>query len=134
MYILDLSSNTYTNQTTSDAPIKGSGGQPDQIIRLFDPLDADDSVLYFTQDGGEFAGISALTVAGECFTVLEDQNYSDETTGLSFSPDGHHMYMAYQDEGLLFDVTRIDKLPFHERTLDIKYHNVIARRRKGRRS
>lgn len=129
MFVLDLVKNTYSNQTTRDAPLLD--GQPDQIERLFDPVDDKKSDLYFTQDGGRYAGISAMNSAGQCFTVLESHEYSDETTGLAFSPDGYHLYFAFQDEGLLFDVTRVDGLPFHEQTLDIKYHNVLARRLKG---
>ena len=52
----------------------------------------------------------------------------------SNATDGYHLYFAFQDEGYLFDVTRVDGLPFHQQTLDIKYHNVIARRKKGRRT
>jgi len=133
MFVLDLMENTYYNQTTRDTPLLD--GQPDQIERLFDPVNDKESVLYFTQDGGRYAGISAMNSAGQCFTVLEGRGeYSDETTGLAFSPEGFHIYFAFQDEGVLFDVTRIDGLPFHAQTLDIKYHNVLARRLNGWRS
>lgn len=132
MFVLDLKGNTYTNQTTNDAPMLN--GQPDQIERLFNPTNDEESTLYFTQDGGKRAGVTAMNQAGQCFTVLESDKYTDETTGLAFSPDGIHMYISYQDDGLLFDITRVDRLPFHMQTLDIKYHNIIARRKKGRRS
>jgi len=132
MFILDLSKDTYLNQSTTDAPLLH--GQPDQIERLFDAVNEDKSTLYFTQDGGRYAGISAMNAAGQSFTIAESHVYSDETTGLSFSPDAYHLYLAYQDDGLLFDVTRVDGLPFHMQTLDIKYHNQLARRQKGRRS
>ena len=84
MFVLDMLSNTYTNQTTKDAPLLQ--GQPDQIERLFDPADSMKSDLYFTQDGGQYGGISAMNSEGQCFTVLESHEYSDETTGLAFSP------------------------------------------------
>ena len=84
MFVLDLVANTYTNHTTRDAPILE--GQPDQIERLFDPMDNKTSNLYFTQDGGRYAGISAINSKGQFFTVLESHVYSDETTGLAFSP------------------------------------------------
>ena len=84
MFVLDLVTNTYSNHTTRDAPLLE--GQPDQIERLFDPLDNTTSNLYFTQDGGRYAGISAVNSKGQCFTVLESHVYSDETTGLAFSP------------------------------------------------
>ena len=37
-----------------------------------------------------------------------------ETTGIAFSPDGKHMYFAYQGDGILFDVTRTDGLTFFD--------------------
>ena len=94
MFVLDLLGNTYTNQTTNDAPLLY--GQPDQIERLFDPADSDESVLYFTQDGGRRAGIDAVNSENQCFTVLESEEYSDETTGLAFSPDGMHMFVSVE--------------------------------------
>ena len=42
---------------------------------------------------------------------------------LAFSPDGKHMYLAYQKNGLLFDVWRSDGLTFSKKHLNIKYHN-----------
>jgi secreted PhoX family phosphatase len=51
--------------------------------------------------------------------------YSSETTGLSFSPDGRFMYVAYQDDGALFTLWRKDGKPFHESHLDLKYHAVL---------
>ena len=92
MFVLDLLGNTYTNQTTEDAPLMH--GQPDQIERLFNPSDSDESVLYFTQDGGRRAGIDAVNSENQCFTILESEEYSDETTGLAFSPDGMHMFVS----------------------------------------
>jgi hypothetical protein len=32
------------------------------------------------------------------------------------------MYIAYQDQGVLLDITRMDGHPFHATTLAIKYH------------
>ena len=40
----------------------------------------------------------------------------------AFSPDGMHMYFAFQDSNVLFDVFRADGLPFNARKLDVKYH------------
>jgi len=70
------------------------------------------------------AGVHGRNIAGQYLTVLESHELSDETTGLAFSPNGMHMYVAYQDNGLLFDITRTDGLPFHAKTLNVKYHNV----------
>jgi sugar lactone lactonase YvrE len=41
---------------------------------------------------------------------------------LSFSPDGQHLYVAYQHNGLLFDIWREDGLPFQAQALNVKYH------------
>ena len=57
-------------------------------------------------------------------SVLESPVWKDETTGLAFSPDGMHLYVAYQANGLLFDVTREDGLPFDGRSINAKFHNV----------
>ena len=39
-----------------------------------------------------------------------------ETTGIAFSPNGMHMYFAYQQDGYVFDVTRTDGLSFFAST------------------
>lgn len=54
--------------------------------------------------------------------MLESPVFEDETTGLAFSPDARHLYVAYQTNGILFDVTRTDGLPFNAKTLNVKYH------------
>ena len=56
--------------------------------------------------------------------VLESPVWKDETSGLSFSPDAMHLYVAYQANGLLFDVTREDGLPFNGRSINAKFHNT----------
>ena len=94
MFVLDMLNNTYTNQTTEDAPLLH--GQPDQLERLFDPVDDKKSDLYFTQDGGRYGGISAINSEGQCFTVLESHEYSDETTGLAFSPGKYKVCGEHQ--------------------------------------
>ncbi len=66
---------------------------------------------------------------GRFFTVLESPELTDETTGLSISPDKKHMYVAYQDNGLLFDITRADGMTFDAQTLDVKYHSTASSRR-----
>jgi DNA-binding beta-propeller fold protein YncE len=117
IFILDLDDNTYTVQSTQHGLFAGGA---DQIVHI---TDTDDSLLYFTEDGGQFAGVHARDRSGEFYTILEGTStFSDETTGLSFSPDGKHLYVAYQDEGVLLDVTRIDGLPFDGTTLNVKYH------------
>lgn len=65
---------------------------------------------------------------GQFYTILDAYpRYQSETTGLSFSPDNKHMYVALQGgwashDGRLFDIYRLDGEPFGGRTLDIKYH------------
>ena len=57
-------------------------------------------------------------------TILESHEYSDEKTGLRFGLYRKHMYIDYQNVGLLFDVTRTDGLNFQEKTLHVKFHNA----------
>uniref|UniRef100_A0A7S4NFI5 SMP-30/Gluconolactonase/LRE-like region domain-containing protein n=1 Tax=Odontella aurita TaxID=265563 RepID=A0A7S4NFI5_9STRA len=79
--------------------------------------------MYFTEEGGRDAGVHARDKRGRYYTILESPVYQDETTGLAFSPDGKHMYVAYQKNGILFDLWREDGLPFHGLTLNVKYHH-----------
>lgn len=60
--------------------------------------------------------------------------YKGECTGLAFSPDGMHLYIAYQDEGVLLDVFRRDSLPFHAKSLNIKYHQAVGNKLNGNKS
>mmetsp|Transcript_20370 Transcript_20370/g.29460 ORF Transcript_20370/g.29460 Transcript_20370/m.29460 type:complete len:605 (+) Transcript_20370:292-2106(+) len=120
LFILDLDDMTYTRHSTTNGAFDGS---PDQVSRIL--KSPDDDMLYFTEEGGSDAGVHGRNSAGQYFTILEGgDNWSDETTGLSFSPDGKHMYVAFQAHGALFDVSRLDGLPFHGATLNIKYHNT----------
>jgi hypothetical protein len=118
LYILDLDSNTYRKQTTKRGLFEGN---PDTLMRI---VGADNEILYFTEDGGQYAGVHGRNGKGQYYTILESHEYADETTGLAFSPDAKHMYIAYQDNGLLFDITRKDGLPFGGKTLNVKYHNM----------
>jgi hypothetical protein len=119
LWVFDLDDLTYESFST----VYGAfDGQPDQVSRILDDTD-DDAILYFTEEGGEYAGIHGRNRYGQFFTILEGPEQSDETVGLAFSPDGIHMMVAYQENGVLFDITRTDGYPFHGRTLDIKYHN-----------
>ena len=79
---------------------------------------------FFTEEGGQDPGIHGRDSNGNFFTVLESPMYEDETTGLSFSPDAKHMYVAYQVTGTLFDISRLDGLPFHAKSLNVKYHHM----------
>ena len=57
-------------------------------------------------------------------SCLQDASgdYSGETTGLAFSPDGKLMYVSFQSPGIIFEISRMDGMPFYGATLDIKYH------------
>lgn len=129
MFILDLKAGTYTNVTTRNGAFDA---QPDQVIRILGPTPKEykkERWLYFTEDGGSRAGIFARNARGQFYTVLENAaNPADETTGLSFSPDGKHLYFALQDAGLIFEVTRKDGLPFHATTFNVKYHDAAKKR------
>ena len=116
MFVLDLDDETYTSHSTRSGVFKD---QPDQLQRI---IGANDGLLYFTEDGGKFAGVHARNRRGQFFTILEAPASCNETTGLAFSPNGQHLYIADQDRGTVLDVTRDDGLPFHARTLNIQYH------------
>ena len=124
VFVLDLDAGTYKNYSTATSLFDG---EPDQIHRSTPNADDPDAdrMLYFTEDGdnkGTKAGIHGRNTAGQYFTILESHVYSDETTGLAFSPDNHHMYVAYQETGLLFDITRDDGKQFSANALYIKHH------------
>lgn len=36
-------------------------------------------------------------------------------------PDGYHTYVAFQRAGFIYDIRRVDGLPFSGAILDIKY-------------
>ena len=73
---------------------------------------------------------------GRFYTILDAYPaYPSETTGLAFSPDRRHLYVALQGgdgrtagghpgahPGVVFDIYRLDGQPFGGRSLDIKYH------------
>lgn len=122
LYDLDLDQMTYTNISTVRGLFDGKPDQLQRIIKDEKNTNGQDTVLYFTEEGGKDAGVHGRNEQGEYFTILESPVYNDEVTGLAFSPDGYHMYLAYQVNGLLFDVYREDGLPFQARTLSIQYH------------
>lgn len=130
MFILNLEDMTYEAQSTRSGIFDG---QPDQITRILRPEhvsdDAPDAVdnklmIYFTEDGGDRAGVHARDKDGKFVQILEAPNYEQETTGIAFSPNLIHMYFCYQRDGLCFDVSRKDGQPFSAKTMDVKYHDV----------
>ena len=124
MFAFNLDDMTYYNQSTVTGLFDGG---PDQMQRILNGNDRD--LLYFTEEGGKDAGVHARDELGRFYTIFESPVYPDETTGLAFSPNGMHMYVAYQDSGILFDVWREDGLPFGARTLNVKYHQDNQGRR-----
>uniref|UniRef100_A0A7S1VUV1 SMP-30/Gluconolactonase/LRE-like region domain-containing protein n=1 Tax=Grammatophora oceanica TaxID=210454 RepID=A0A7S1VUV1_9STRA len=94
-------------------------GAPDQVQRI---VGSNQDILYFTEEGGRNKGIHGRNGGGQFFTILESPVYNSETTGLAFSPNGKFMYFAYQEEGVLFQLSREDGLAFDGRTLNVKYH------------
>lgn len=121
MFILNLDNGTYQKYSTNHGLFDG---QPDQVLRILD--DDDDGMLYFTEDGGDYAGVHARNRKGQFFTVLESPSLYHESTGLSFSPNGLFMYFAFQESKILFEVKREDGLSFKANTLDVKYHNFAV--------
>jgi len=117
MYILDLDGNTWERRSTSSGVFDGS---PDQLTRLV----GEQEILYYTEEGGKDAGIHGRDSNGNFFSILESPVYEEETTGLAFSPDHKHMYVAYQKNGIVLDVWRNDGLAFSAKSLNIKYHHA----------
>lgn len=115
LFILQLHHGTYRVYSTKYGRFDG---QPDQIRTM------PDGVMYLTEDGGTIAGVHARNRNGQFFTLLEGPDYQNESTGVSFSPNGLHMYMAFQKDGILFDVSRTDGLTFKDKTLDVNYANL----------
>ena len=116
LFILDLDRGTYERKIVREEGIDVS---PDQLVRL----GSDDDIMYLTEDGGAEAGIHGRDAQGRYFTILESPIYKEETTGLAFSPNKKHMYLAYQKNGIIFDVWRKDGKKFDGGSLNVKYHH-----------
>ena len=121
MFVFDLDNGSYYNQSTVTGLFDGG---PDQMQRILDSNPGD--LLYFSEEGGVNAGVHARDQQGRFYTVMEGPSYVDESTGLAFSPNGKHMYIAYQKNGLLFDIWREDGYSFGGATLNVKYHQASA--------
>jgi len=124
LFILDLDAQTYQVHSTLSGVFDG---MPDQVKRLVHGDDDDDSntLLYFCEELGTENGVHARDENGWFFTILEsDETLDDEATGLAFSPDGKHMYLSYQKTGTIYDIWREDGVPFHGKTLNVRYHSM----------
>jgi hypothetical protein len=117
LFIIDLDSDTYVRLSTVFGLFDG---QPDQMQRLVNGID---DIVYFNEDQGVDAGIHGRNMEGQFFTILEAPGWGVETTGLAWDPSGKYMYFALQEDGVLFEVSRIDGYPFQGMTLDVRYHN-----------
>ena len=106
LYMIDLDSNTYVRASTMSGLFDG---EPDQMQKLVNGID---DIVYFTEDEGVDAGIHGRNAEGQFFTILEAPEWFPETTGLAWDPSGKHMYVAIQEDGVLFDITRTDGYPF----------------------
>lgn len=119
LFTLDLNGGTYTSESTLHGAFEGS---PDALRAI---LPDDDKYVWFTEDEGDLPGIHARNRNAQYFSVIDGPGFAgDESTGLAFSPNLKHLYFAMQDNGVIFDVTRTDGLPFSGMTLNIKYHNA----------
>jgi secreted PhoX family phosphatase len=95
---------TYKNSSTKGGLFDGT---PDQLQRIVHSGNEDEdnqqhsdvSVLYFSEEAGKDSGVHGRTPEGDYFTILESPVYSEEITGIAFSPDGLRLYLAYQTEG-----------------------------------
>jgi secreted PhoX family phosphatase len=119
LFILDLDAATYSVSSTVSGAFDG---EPDQIMRL---LDSNSDILYFQEDVGSSAGVHVRDSNGKYYTILQGElGLTDgETTGVAFSPGNKFMYVAFQQAGKLFEISRADGKPFSAQPLDIKYHD-----------
>ena len=116
IFMLNLIDMTYTSEKTG-SNFHGQGSfnaQPDQIIKS---VHDDRKFVYFTEEGGKSPGAHARDTDGKYYTLfrgIPGGKYSDdETVGIAFSPDRTKFYCGYQDEGVLFEITREDGQMFN---------------------
>jgi hypothetical protein len=92
--------------------------EPDQIVRI--PGD-DSGRMFFCEDGGPSPGLHVRNSSGVFLTILYGDGtkftIDEETTGVAFSPDAKHLYVAFQDRGIVYDVTRDDSRSFRDECL-----------------
>lgn len=125
---LDVDANNKLTFERSSTVSGAFDNQPDQVARVLDfETGITDGILYFCEDGGSSGdkqGVHGRDVDGKYFTILEDAspNFSGETTGLAFSPNGLYMYVAFQSPGYIYEIKRTDGYPFYGAMLDILHH------------
>ena len=133
LFQLDLDTGRFISEKLGRDSSGAFQGGPDQITRLIGK--DQEMILYFTEDGGtDHPGVHGRDADGNLFMILESQDYgyapdgsgeTDESTGLAFSPDHMHMYVCYQKNGVVFDITRRDGKTFGGRSIDVKYHKLV---------
>jgi len=92
LYMIDLDSNKYVRYSLEIALFDG---EPDGVTRV---LNDTQEIMYFNEDLGSVSGVHARNTRGQLFTILEGPGWSNEVTGLTFSPSGYHMYLCFQEE------------------------------------
>jgi len=127
LFTLNLDTFEYNVSSTVSGPFDG---QPDQIVRLLPKNDSgEDSHLYFLEEGGPNpAGIYARDRNTDRYysVVVGGAESRSETTGLAFCDQGKRMLFAFQEAGIVYEVSREDGQPFHGGTLNIKHHDIRA--------
>ncbi|KAK1732522.1 DUF839 domain-containing protein [Skeletonema marinoi] len=118
IFMLDLTEMTYTSERTG-SNFQGQGSfnaQPDQIIKSVHDHD-DRKYIYFTEEGNTAPGAHARDGEGTYYTLFRaipgGRFSGDETVGIAFSPDRKRFYCGYQEEGVLFEITREDGQMFN---------------------
>jgi hypothetical protein len=117
LHILNLDNMVYRSLSTKDGVFVMG-----RIHEFF--LDKNnETLMYMTDEPGTGVGIHAFDRWGQVLSILKGHDeFQDESAGLAFSPNGLHMLVAFQQSGVLLDVTRMDGYPFHGSALDLKYH------------
>ena len=94
LFELNLDNFTWKKSSTKSGLF---GGSPDQLVGII----GDKELVYFTEEGfgdesqgDSAAGVHARDNRGRYFTILESHVYHEESTGLAFSPDHRHLYVA----------------------------------------
>jgi len=125
LFVLDLDGNTYQSSTTKSGSFEA---QPDQIAHIVGDDPNGNSYVYFLEDGGKEPGVFARSLEeNKAFTIIEkikDKFDGDEATGLAFCDNFTRMIFAFQERGIIYEVTRDDGLPFYGATANVKYHNT----------
>ena len=106
LFQLDLDAGTYTRTSTRKGLLEG---EPNEIRYVTG--NNGETLLYMTEADGQRSGVHARTESGLLYTLLEG-SYQTLTSGLALSPCGHHLYVSFKRDGLVFDITRDDGQSF----------------------